>query len=160
MQADVGVAMGRGTDIAIELSDIILVRDRLEPVLVARDLSIRSYRKTKRNIALAFLFNGIGVPAAATGLVYPVWAMAAMAFSVTAIFINSIGTRPALLIDALQSVGRSAAGETRTMPSRLDTTGGPTPLGVARQQASPSAPARCAVMWLRHRARRAQGTRA
>jgi len=112
MQADVGIAMGRGTDIAIESSDIILVRDRLELVLVARDLSIRSYRKTKQNVALAFLFNGIGVPAAATGLVYPVWAMAAMALSVTTIFINSIGTRPALLVDALQSVGRPAAGET------------------------------------------------
>jgi hypothetical protein len=90
---------------------IILVRDRLELVVVARDLSIRSYRKTKQNVALAFLFNGIGVPAAATGLVYPVWAMAAMALSVTAIFINSIGTRPSLLIDDLQSVGRPAAGE-------------------------------------------------
>jgi len=111
MQADVGVAMGRGTDIAIESSDIILVRDRLELVLVARELSIRSYRKTKQNVALAFAFNGIGVPAAATGLVDPVWAMAAMALSVTTIFINSIGTRPALLIDALQSVGRPSVAE-------------------------------------------------
>ena len=107
MQADVGVAMGRGTDIAIESSDIILVRDRLELVLTARDLSIRSYRKTKQNVALAFLFNGIGVPAAATGLVEPVWAMAAMALSVTTIFINSIGDKPAILFDALQSVGRA-----------------------------------------------------
>jgi len=106
MQADVGVAMGRGTDIAIQSSDIIIVRERLELVLTARDLSIRSYRKTKQNVALAFLFNGIGVPAAATGLVYPVWAMAAMALSVTSIFLNSIGDRPAILFDALQSVGR------------------------------------------------------
>ncbi len=111
MQADVGVAMGRGTDIAIESSDIILVRDRLALVLVARDLSIRSYRKTKQNVVLAFLFNGIGVPAAATGLVYPVWAMAAMALSVTTIFVNSIGDRPALLIEALRSVGRPAVDE-------------------------------------------------
>lgn len=107
MQADVGIAMGHGTDIAIESSDIILVRDRLELVLVARDISIQSYRKTKQNVALAFLFNGIGVPAATTGLVYPVWAMAAMALSVTTIFINSIGSRPTLLFDALRSVGRS-----------------------------------------------------
>jgi Cu+-exporting ATPase len=108
MQADVGLAMGRGTDIAIESSDIIIVGNRLEAVLTARDISIRSYRKTKQNVALAFLFNGIGVPAAATGLVYPVWAMAAMALSVTTIFINSIGDRPALLFEALLSVrGRS-----------------------------------------------------
>ncbi len=108
MQADVGIAMGRGTDIAIQSSDIILVRDRLELVLVARDISRRSYRKTKQNVALAFLFNGIGVPAAATGLVFPVWAMAAMALSVTTIFINSIGDRPTLLFEALQSVGKDA----------------------------------------------------
>ncbi len=106
MQADVGIAMGRGTDIAIQSSDIILVRDRLELVLVARDISRRSYRKTKQNVALAFLFNGIGVPAAATGLVFPVWAMAAMALSVTTIFINSIGDRPTLLFEALQGVGK------------------------------------------------------
>ncbi len=108
MQADVGLAMGRGTDIAIESSDIIVVGNRLEAVLTARDISIRSYRKTKQNVALAFLFNGVGVPLAATGLVYPVWAMAAMALSVTLIFINSIGDRPALLFEALLSVrGRS-----------------------------------------------------
>lgn len=111
MQADVGVAMGRGTDIAIESSDIIIVGNRLEALLTARDLSIRSYRKTKQNVALAFLFNGIGVPAAATGLVYPVWAMAAMALSVTAIFINSIGDRPNILFDALQSVGQGVPEE-------------------------------------------------
>ncbi len=111
MQADVGVAMGRGTDIAIESSDIIIVGNRLEAVLIGRDLSIRSYRKTKQNVALAFLFNGIGVPAAATGLVYPVWAMAAMALSVTTIFINSIGDRPTILFDALQSVGRGVPQE-------------------------------------------------
>ncbi len=109
MQADVGIAMGRGTDIAIESSDIILVRDHLELILTARDISVRSYRKTKQNVVLAFLFNGIGVPAAATGLVQPVWAMAAMALSVTLIFINSIGDRPAILVEALQSVGSPAA---------------------------------------------------
>ena len=111
MQADVGIAMGRGTDIAIESSDIILVRDRLELVLRAREFSVRSYRKTKQNVTLAFVFNGIGVPAAATGLVEPVWAMAAMALSVTTIFINSIGDRPALLVEALGSVGSGAAAD-------------------------------------------------
>ncbi len=111
MQADVGIAMGRGTDIAIESSDIILVRDKLALVLRAREISRRSYRKTKQNVALAFLFNGIGVPAAATGLLYPVWAMAAMAFSVTTIFVNSIGDRPTLLFDALQSVGQAVSEE-------------------------------------------------
>ena len=59
-----------------------------------------------QNITLAFLFNGIGIPVAATGLIYPVWAMVAMAVSVTAIFINSLWGRPRLFTDAIQSVGQ------------------------------------------------------
>jgi heavy metal translocating P-type ATPase len=106
MQADVGVAMGGGTDIAMESADIIVMSNRLTSVLVARDISARSYRKTRQNVALAFIFNGLGIPLAATGLLYPVWAMAAMAVSVTAIFANSLWGRPALLFDAVRSVGR------------------------------------------------------
>jgi heavy metal translocating P-type ATPase len=111
MQADVGVAMGSGTDIAIESSDIIIVSNRLLSVLTAREISRRSYRKTRQNVVLAFLFNGIGVPLATTGLVYPVWAMVAMALSVTTIFVNSLWGRPDLLFDAIRSVGRTAPTE-------------------------------------------------
>jgi hypothetical protein len=78
---------------------------------VAREISRWSYRKVKQNVALAFLFNGIGIPAAATGLVYPVWAMVAMAVSVSSIFINSLWGRPALFFDAILSVGRHSASE-------------------------------------------------
>ncbi len=106
MQADVGIAMGGGTDIAIESADIIILSNRLEALPIAREISRRSYRKMLQNVTLAFLFNGIGIPAAATGLVYPVWAMAAMAVSVTAIFFNSLWGRPSLFIDAILSVGR------------------------------------------------------
>ena len=106
MQANVGVAMGGGTDIAMESADIIIMSNRLTSVLVARDISARSYRKTRQNVALAFTFNGIGIPIAASGLLYPVWAMAAMAVSVTAIFANPLWGRPALLFDAVASVGR------------------------------------------------------
>ncbi len=111
MQADVGVAMGGGTDIAMESADIIIVGNEVASVLTARDISRRSYRTTRQNVALAFLFNGIGIPAAATGLVYPVWAMVAMALSVTTIFVNSIGGRPSLLFDAISSVGRTESPE-------------------------------------------------
>mgnify|MGYP000607288343 CR=1 FL=1 len=111
MQADVGIAMGGGTDIAVESADIIVVRDDLRAVLTAQQISRSSYRRTRQNVALAFLFNGIGIPAATTGLVYPVWAMAAMALSVTIIFINSIGGRPSLLLQAIASVGRRPADE-------------------------------------------------
>ena len=105
MQANVGLAMGGGTDIAMESADIIILSNRLTSVMVARDISSRSYRKTRQNVALAFTFNGLGIPLAATGLLYPVWAMAAMAVSVTAIFANSLWGRPALLFEAVRSVG-------------------------------------------------------
>ncbi|TNB75671.1 cation-translocating P-type ATPase [Arthrobacter sp. BB-1] len=107
MQADVGIAMGGGTDIAVESSDVVIVRNDLRLILAAQENSRTSYRRTRQNVALAFLFNGIGIPAAATGLVYPVWAMAAMALSVTTIFINSLGGRPSLLFQAIGSVGRT-----------------------------------------------------
>jgi P-type Cu+ transporter len=109
MQADVGIAIGSGTDIAIESADVILVRDRLHLLLVARQISHSSYRRITQNVGLAFAFNGIGIPAAATGLLSPVWAMIAMAASVTAIFVNSIGARPTLLFAAIGSVGRHRA---------------------------------------------------
>jgi len=108
MQADVGIAMGAGTDIAIESADIVIVGNQLQAVVAARAISRWSYRKTKQNVVLAFLFNGLGLPAAATGLVYPVWAMVAMAASVTSIFINALWGRPSLFFDAVLSVGRGS----------------------------------------------------
>jgi len=109
MQANIGIAMGGGTDIAIDSADIIILNNRLEAVLDAREISRWSYRKMVQNVCLAILFNGIGVPLAATGLVYPIWAMAAMATSVTAIFFNSLWGRPAMFFDAIMSVGRLPA---------------------------------------------------
>ncbi|MFN2506804.1 MAG: heavy metal translocating P-type ATPase, partial [Acidimicrobiales bacterium] len=113
MQADVGVAMGAGTDIAIESADIVIVGNRLTSILRAREISRYSYRKTKQNVTLAFLFNGIGIPLATTGLVYPVWAMVAMALSVGTIFVNSLWGRPRLFFDAILSVGRGVADQQR-----------------------------------------------
>lgn len=110
MQAEIGIAMGAGTDIAIESADIIIAGDRLAAIVAARDISRRSYRKTKQNVVLAFVFNGLGIPLAATGLVYPVWAIVAMALSVTSIFLNSLSDRPSLFVDAVLSVGRGHPG--------------------------------------------------
>lgn len=61
-----------------------------------------------QNVMLAFAFHGVGIPLAATGLIHPVWAMVAMAVSVTAIFVTSLWGRPRLFFDAIMSVGRSA----------------------------------------------------
>jgi len=105
MQANVGIAMGGGTDIAIDSADIIILSNQLDGVVTAREISRRSYRKMIQNVSLAFLFNGIGVPLASTGLIYPVWAMVAMAASVTTIFINSLWGQPALFFQAILSVG-------------------------------------------------------
>jgi len=105
MQADVGIAMGSGTDIAIDAADIIILNGRVSAVVTAWEISRWGYRKMLQNVSLAFLFNGIGIPLAATGLIYPVWAMVAMAASVTAIFINSLWQRPGMFFDAVASVG-------------------------------------------------------
>jgi heavy metal translocating P-type ATPase len=93
MQADVGIAIGAGTDIAIESADIVLVGHRLGAITDAFAIGRASYRKTVQNLALAFSFNGIGVPLAVTGLVHPVWAMIAMAASVSAVLSNSFAAR-------------------------------------------------------------------
>ncbi|MFQ5874687.1 MAG: HAD-IC family P-type ATPase, partial [Dehalococcoidia bacterium] len=93
MQADVGIAIGAGTDIAIESADVVLLGDRLGRVADAYHIGKSSFRKTVQNVSLAFAFNGIGVPAAVTGLVLPVWAMVAMAASVTTVLLNSFGGR-------------------------------------------------------------------
>jgi len=109
MQADVGIAMGGGTDIAIDSADIIALSNRLDALPIAYATSRRGYRKMLQNVTIAFLFNGVGIPIAATGLLSPVWAMVAMALSVTAIFFNSLWGRPRFFFDAILSVGRPVA---------------------------------------------------
>jgi heavy metal translocating P-type ATPase len=93
MQADVGIAIGAGTDIAIESADVVLVGERLTAAVDAYHVARRTYGKTVQNLSLAFSFNGIGVPLATTGLVMPVWAMVAMAASVTTVLLNSFWGR-------------------------------------------------------------------
>ncbi len=93
MQADVGIAIGAGTDIAIESADVVLIGERLSAVVDAYHIGKSSYRKTVQNLWLAFTFNGIGVPLAVTGLVHPVWAMIAMVASVTTVLTNSFAGR-------------------------------------------------------------------
>jgi heavy metal translocating P-type ATPase len=92
-QADVGIAIGAGTDIAIESADVVLMGDRLGGVMDAYEIGANSYRKTRQNLATAFAFNGIGVAAATTGLVHPVFAMIAMVLSVSAVLLNSFGAQ-------------------------------------------------------------------
>ncbi len=109
MQAEVGIAFGGGADIAIESADVIILSRRLGAVLDAYQISRNSYRKMVQNVSLAFLFNGLGIPAAATGLVFPIWGMVAMAASVTSIFINSLWGRGGYFFEAIGGVGRASA---------------------------------------------------
>ncbi len=92
-QADVGIAIGAGTDIAIESADIILIGDQLKSILDAYYIGKSSYKKTKLNIALAFGFNAMGVGASVAGIIHPIWAMIAMALSVTTVLLNSFGAK-------------------------------------------------------------------
>ena len=105
MQADVGIAIGAGTDIAIESSDVIIIGNRLGAVVDACEIGAASYAKTVQNLGLAFFFNGVGVPLAASGLVHPSWAMIAMAASVSTVLANSFGGR---LVGAARAAGRAA----------------------------------------------------
>ncbi|MCL8206677.1 MAG: cation-translocating P-type ATPase [Actinomycetia bacterium] len=93
MQADIGVAIGAGADIAIEAADVVLVRPNVGAVADLVQIGRASYRKTVQNIALAFSFNGVGIPLAITGWVTPVWAMVAMVASVSTVLANSLGGR-------------------------------------------------------------------
>lgn len=89
MQADIGIAIGAGTDIAIESADIILINNQLKGIIDAYHIGKSSYSKTVQNIIMAFSFNAIGVLTGILGLVHPIWAMIAMALSVTTVLLNS-----------------------------------------------------------------------
>jgi Cu+-exporting ATPase len=103
-KADVGMAIGTGTDIAVEAGDVVLMRGDLRAAAQAVELSRRTMRTMKQNLFWAFIYNVIGIPVAA-GVLYPAFglllspilASAAMAFSSVSVVMNSLRLRTAVI---------------------------------------------------------------
>jgi Cu+-exporting ATPase len=91
--ADIGIAMGTGTDIAIETGDITLMNGNLKTLSTAIALSKKTMVKIKQNLFWAFIYNTIGIPFAAFGLLSPIIAGAAMAFSSVSVVSNSLSLK-------------------------------------------------------------------
>lgn len=92
-QADLGLAVGSGTGVAVEAGDIVLLRDdpRLAPTAV--ELATATLRTIKGNLVWAFLYNTVAIPVAAAGLLNPTIAAAAMAFSSVSVVLNALRLR-------------------------------------------------------------------
>ena len=96
-ESNIGFAIGTGTDIAMEASDITIINGDLKSIAKSIKLSHRTMRTIKQNLFWAFFYNSIGIPVAALGFLNPMIAGAAMAFSSVSVVTNSLRLRKAKL---------------------------------------------------------------
>jgi Cu+-exporting ATPase len=89
-QSNIGIAMGTGTDVAIESADIVLMSGNLNGVVKSLKLSRLTLKTIKQNLFWAFIYNIIGVPLAAIGMLNPMIAALAMSFSSVSVVSNSL----------------------------------------------------------------------
>jgi len=96
-QADIGIAIGSGTDVAVESADVVLMRSDIKEVLTAIELSKDTLKNIKQNLFWAFAYNVVGIPIAMGGLyllggplLNPAFAAAAMSFSSVSVLLNAL----------------------------------------------------------------------
>lgn len=118
-QADVGIAIGAGTDVAIESAGVILMGDRLEDVTNALTLGKAAYRTLTVNVVIAVLFNVIGMVLAAVGLITPLLAVGWMILSIFVILLSTLRVRILLLERHEATEGVSLAEVEFTVPNMV-----------------------------------------
>jgi Cu+-exporting ATPase len=89
-QSDAGIAIGSGTDIAIEAGNVVLVRNNLQDVVSAFEISKKTLGKIRQNLVYAFVYNAALIPVAGVGLLYPALAGLAMAVSSVSVVSSSL----------------------------------------------------------------------